>query len=134
MAHCSHGILERLGQLGQVVLVAERKLDASGHDARMAAGEPLDGAPHAVGERGIDRCRARSRPLPRAGPLRPLLGSADGQAAPAAPAEKTVNTSFWIPVELRQELRVCAAENGTTFSALLVEGGRHVLRKYSNQK
>lgn len=59
---------------------------------------------------------------------------ADGQAAPAAPAEKTVNTSFWIPVELRQELRVCAAENGTTFSALLVEGGRHVLRKYSSQK
>ncbi len=59
---------------------------------------------------------------------------ADGQAAPAAHAEKTVNTSFWIPVELRQELRVCAAENGTTFSALLVEGGRHVLRKYGDKK
>ena len=50
------------------------------------------------------------------------------------PAEKKVNTSFWIPVELRQALRVCAAENGTTFSALLVEGGQYVLRKYGDKK
>ena len=45
--------------------------------ARVAAGQVLDGAPHPVGERGVDRSRARSWPLPRAGPLRPLLGRPD---------------------------------------------------------
>lgn len=50
------------------------------------------------------------------------------------PAEKKVNTSVWMSVETRQALRICAAEQGTTFSALIEEGGQHVLRKYRNQQ
>lgn len=54
--------------------------------------------------------------------------------ADTPPSQKKVNTSFWTTVEKRKELRILAAELGTTYSALLEEGGDLILRKYKDRK
>ena len=52
------------------------------------------------------------------------------QTPATPPAEKKVNTSVWLSVDTRQALKVCAAKNNTTISALLEEGAKKVLDKY----
>ena len=70
--------LERHGELGEVILVGERELDAAGSDAGAIAREVLEGSRDARREVGIDGERARAWPLFRACPLRALLGGPDG--------------------------------------------------------
>src|SRR5436190_266423 len=72
--------LERLGELRELVLVGEEELDVAGGDPGVEPRQLLERRAYAARECRVDRCRADTRLLPRAGPLRPLLGRADGQA------------------------------------------------------
>lgn len=46
---------------------------------------------------------------------------------------KKVNTSIWLDPELHRRLKVAAAVNETTITALLEEGGEHILKKYETK-
>src|SRR5437762_9417230 len=72
--------LERLGELHELVLVAEHELDTACRDPRVEAGQLLERRAHPRGQRGIDRRGPNPRLLPGAGPLRPLLGRTHGQS------------------------------------------------------
>src|SRR6476661_3626167 len=62
------GALERFRELGELVLVGERKLDAAATDLRVEAGELRERVAHARRENGIDRCDAEAGLLLRTGP------------------------------------------------------------------
>src|SRR5262245_8222498 len=72
--------LQRFRELGELVLVGECQLDAAASNLGMEPGQVFESGPHTLGKCGVDRRRARARLPLRARPLRPLLGSANGEA------------------------------------------------------
>src|SRR3954454_4387765 len=71
--------LERFCELGELVLVAERKLDATARHLRVKAGQMFERITHPRCQRGINGCCARARLLLCARPLRALLRRAHGE-------------------------------------------------------
>src|SRR5213592_3290878 len=67
------GAFERLGELGELVLVGERQLDTTGADLCVEAGQQLQRVAHPCGERRVDGGCTNPRRLLRARPFRPLL-------------------------------------------------------------
>src|SRR6476646_2334406 len=73
-ARCSE--LERFGELGELLLVGERELDATAPDLRVEARQLFERVSHPGGDHGVDGRCTRTRLLLRPRPLRPLLGGA----------------------------------------------------------
>ncbi|GAB2546285.1 ribbon-helix-helix domain-containing protein [Brachybacterium huguangmaarense] len=47
--------------------------------------------------------------------------------APEPTSEKKVNTTLWIPMNMHKQLKLIAAQNSTTISALMAEAAQHVI-------